>query len=53
MRDLVETNIIGAFNVLKAAAGEVRDNGAIIALTTSLVRHAVRVSVLMRPPSPP
>ncbi len=41
MRDLVETNIIGAFNVLKAAAGSVRDNGAIIALTTALVRHAV------------
>jgi Dehydrogenases with different specificities (related to short-chain alcohol dehydrogenases) len=41
MRDLVETNIIGAFNVLKAAAGQVRDNGSIIALTTSLVRHAV------------
>lgn len=41
MRDLVETNIIGAFNVLKAASGEVQDNGAIIGLTTSLVRHAV------------
>lgn len=41
MRDLVETNIIGAFNVLKAASGDVQDNGAIIALTTSLVRHAV------------
>lgn len=41
MRDLVETNIIGAFNVLKVAAAQVEDNGAIIALTTSLVRHAV------------
>nr|CAD6615243.1 short-chain dehydrogenase [Rhizobium sp. Khangiran2] len=41
MRDLVETNIIGAFNVLKAAAAGVEDNGVIIALTTSLVRHAV------------
>jgi 3-oxoacyl-[acyl-carrier protein] reductase len=41
MRDLVETNIVGAFNVLKAAAAGVEDNGVIIALTTSLVRHAV------------
>nr|CAD6597116.1 short-chain dehydrogenase [Rhizobium sp. TCK] len=41
MRDLVETNIIGAFNVLKAAAAGVEDSGVIIALTTSLVRHAV------------
>jgi len=41
MRDLVETNIVGAFNVLKAAAARVEDNGVIIALTTSLVRHAV------------
>ena len=40
-RDLVEANIVGAFNVLKAAAGAVRDNGAIIAVTTSLVRQAV------------
>lgn len=40
-RDLVETNIVGAFNVLKAAARSVRDNGSIIGVTTSLVRHAV------------
>ncbi len=40
-RDLVEANIVGAFNVLKAAAGAVRDNGSIIAVTTSLVRQAV------------
>ncbi|MDS9469833.1 SDR family oxidoreductase [Paracoccus sp. MBLB3053] len=40
MRDLVETNIIGAFNVLQAAARHVADDGSIIALTTSLVRHA-------------
>ncbi len=41
MRALVETNIIGAFNVLRSAAAQVQDNGSIIALTTSLVRHAV------------
>jgi 3-oxoacyl-[acyl-carrier protein] reductase len=41
MRVLVETNIVGAFNVLQQASRHVRDNGAIIALTTSLVRHAV------------
>jgi 3-oxoacyl-[acyl-carrier protein] reductase len=39
-RDLVETNIVGAYNALKAAARSVRDNGTIIAVTTSLVRHA-------------
>jgi len=41
MRALVETNIVGAFNVLQAAARHVPDGGAIIALTTSLVRHAL------------
>lgn len=40
-RNLVEVNIVGAFNVLRAAAREVADGGAIVALTTSLVRHAV------------
>jgi 3-oxoacyl-[acyl-carrier protein] reductase len=40
-RSLVEVNIVGAFNVLRAAAREVTDGGAIVALTTSLVRHAV------------
>ncbi|SAK95772.1 Short-chain dehydrogenase/reductase SDR [Caballeronia hypogeia] len=40
-RSLVEVNIVGAFNVLRAAAREVSDGGAIVALTTSLVRHAV------------
>lgn len=40
-RALVETNIIGAFNVLHGAANRVEDGGTIIALTTSLVRHAV------------
>jgi 3-oxoacyl-[acyl-carrier protein] reductase len=38
---LVEVNIVGAFHVLRAAAREVSDGGAIVALTTSLVRHAV------------
>ncbi|EKF41657.1 short-chain dehydrogenase [Nitratireductor indicus C115] len=41
MRALVETNFIGAFNVLQSAARHVADNGAIIGLTTALVRHAV------------
>lgn len=40
-RRLVEVNLIGAFHVLRAAAREVADGGAIVALTTSLVRHAV------------
>jgi 3-oxoacyl-[acyl-carrier protein] reductase len=40
-RKLVEVNIVGAFNVLSAAAREVVDGGTIIALTTSMVRHAV------------
>lgn len=40
-RQLVEVNIVGAFNVLSAAAREVADGGSIVALTTSMVRHAV------------
>ena len=40
-RQLVEVNIIGAFNVLREAARQVADGGAIVALTTSMVRHAV------------
>lgn len=40
-RRLVEVNLIGAFHVLRAAAREVVDGGAIVALTTSLVRHTV------------
>lgn len=40
-RKLVEVNIVGAFNVLSAAARNVADGGTIIALTTSMVRHAV------------
>lgn len=39
-RDLVEVNIVGAFNILAEAARQVADGGSIIALTTSLVRHA-------------
>jgi 3-oxoacyl-[acyl-carrier protein] reductase len=40
-RKLVDVNIVGAFNVLSAAAREVADGGTIIGLTTSMVRHAV------------
>jgi 3-oxoacyl-[acyl-carrier protein] reductase len=40
-RKLVDVNIVGAFNVLSAAAREVADGGTIVALTTSMVRHAV------------
>ncbi|TRZ65931.1 MAG: SDR family oxidoreductase [Rhodocyclaceae bacterium] len=39
-RKLVEVNIVGAFNILREAAQRVADGGSIIALTTSLVRHA-------------
>ncbi len=40
-RLLTEVNIVGAFNVLAEAARRVPDGGAIVAITTSLVRHAV------------
>lgn len=40
-RELVEVNIVGAFNILREAAQHVQDGGSIIAITTSLVRHAV------------
>jgi 3-oxoacyl-[acyl-carrier protein] reductase len=39
-RKLVEVNIVGAFNVLAESARQVADGGSIIAITTSLVRHA-------------
>ena len=39
-RKLVEVNIVGAFNVLAEAARRVDDGGSIVAITTSLVRHA-------------
>lgn len=40
-RKLVEVNIVGAFNVLSAAAKNVVDGGNIIGLTTSMVRVAI------------
>jgi len=39
-RQLMEVNVIGAYNVLSEAARRVRDGGSIIALTTSMVRLA-------------
>ncbi|MCU0937541.1 MAG: SDR family oxidoreductase [Burkholderiaceae bacterium] len=39
-RDLVEVNLVGAFNVLREAARQVSDGGSIVALTTSMVRTA-------------
>ncbi len=39
-QELVAVNIVGAFNVLREAARQVEDGGAIVALSTSLVRHA-------------
>jgi 3-oxoacyl-[acyl-carrier protein] reductase len=41
LRDLVEVNIVGAFNILAEAARRVQDGGAIVAVTTSLVRQVV------------
>ena len=40
-RALVETNIVGAFNMLGSAAKGVADGGTIIGITTSMVRLAV------------
>lgn len=40
-RKVVEVNLVGAFNVLSAAAKNVVDGGNIIGLTTSMVRVAV------------
>lgn len=40
-RSLVDVNVIGAFNVLREAAARVRDGGSIVALSSSMVRHAV------------
>ncbi len=40
-RLLMEVNVVGAFNVLAEAARRVLDGGAIVAITTSLVRQAV------------
>lgn len=41
LRELVEVNIVGAFHMLREAARQVADGGAIVALTTSMVRTAV------------
>jgi 3-oxoacyl-[acyl-carrier protein] reductase len=40
-RQLLDVNVVGAFNVLAEAARKVKDKGAIVAITTSLVRHVV------------
>jgi 3-oxoacyl-[acyl-carrier protein] reductase len=40
-RKLIEVNIVGAFNVLREAGQRVADGGTIIAISTSMVRHAV------------
>jgi 3-oxoacyl-[acyl-carrier protein] reductase len=40
-RELVEVNIMGAFNILAEAARRVQDGGGIVAITTSLVRQVV------------
>lgn len=40
-RKLVEVNLVGAFNVLREAGQRVSDGGSIIAITSSMVRHAV------------
>ncbi len=41
LRQLVEVNIVGAFNILAEAARRVQDGGAIVALSSSLVRFPV------------
>lgn len=40
-RELLEVNLFGAFHVLAEAARRVPDGGAIVGVTTSLVRHPV------------
>jgi 3-oxoacyl-[acyl-carrier protein] reductase len=39
--ELVQVNLIGAYNALRTAGREIADGGSIIALTTSMVRHAL------------
>lgn len=39
-RELVDINLVGAYNVLREAGRRVADGGSITVLTTSLVRHA-------------
>ena len=40
-KKIIGVNLFGAFNVLSEAANHVKDGGSIIAITTSMVRHAV------------
>ncbi len=40
-KKIIGVNLFGAFNVLYEAANHVKDGGSIIAITTSMVRHAV------------
>jgi len=40
-RSLIEVNLFGAFNVLREAGQRVGDGGSIIAISTSMARHAV------------
>ncbi|MEY3628968.1 MAG: hypothetical protein RLY91_734 [Pseudomonadota bacterium] len=40
-KKIIAVNLFGAFNVLYEAANHVKDGGSIIAITTSMVRHAV------------
>ncbi len=40
-KKIIGVNLFGAFNVLFEAANQVKDGGSIIAITTSMVRHAV------------
>ena len=40
-KKIIGVNLFGAFNVLYEAANQVKDGGSIIAITTSMVRHAV------------
>ena len=40
-RKLVEVNLVGTFNVLREAGQRIADGGSIIAISSSMVRHAV------------
>ncbi|MCC2596843.1 SDR family oxidoreductase [Pusillimonas sp. MFBS29] len=40
-QELMDVNLFGAFNILSEAARSTLDGGSIIAITTSMVRHAV------------
>lgn len=39
-RRLMEVNVVGAYNVLAEAARRIQDGGSIVAVSSSLVRHA-------------